>query len=221
MGTTWLPWSAASLASGAILLLLGALMLPEAADVAGLIASAESQGSRWMMASFAFFLAGGALTVGLPSMLVLLTRRPRAAVAALVLWSVGTVGTAAYAALLILFSAVVDAVELTPDNVTAIADDTALSVFMGVVVGSFYVAELWVAVALLRARSVSLVAPLLMLAHVASSVAGRWLPDQAQGMSTLLVSVALLVVAVQANDTFTGRTSSAVADRFSHQSPRW
>ena len=123
---TWQPWSAASLASGAVLLVLGSLMLPSG-QIADVIHAVEFEGAQWVMASFALVLESVGLTLGLPTVLTLLRRRGRGiGLVGVGVWSLGTIATSGYAAMLIFFSALVNAVELTPADVEAIASDTTL-----------------------------------------------------------------------------------------------
>jgi hypothetical protein len=207
MKLMWQPWSAASLASGAVLLVLGSLMLPSG-QVADVIDSVDDQGARWLMTSFAFFLAAVGLTLGLPTILTLLRDRGKwAGLIGIGVWAFGTIALAGYAAMLIFFSALVDAVkEITPSVVEMIADDRALVAYLLMFVGAFYLGELLIAIALLRARTVAVWIPVLMVVHVAVTPASAFLPDELQSWSTLLLGGALMGIAVQANNSWASTT---------------
>jgi hypothetical protein len=213
MGATWQQWSAASLASGAVLLVLASLMLPaDGADVASIIASVQDDSGRWVMAAFANLVASVALTLGLPSVLALLTGRARRfGLVAVGVWAMGTIGLAAYAALLIFFRAVVPVVEMTPAEAAQVADDRTLLAFVLAITVAFLVGELLTAIALLRARALPVwVATLLMLHALVATVAEQ-LPPVVERAQVLLFGVAIMGVAVRANEVRVDRRSTVVS----------
>lgn len=207
MRTTWLPWSAASLACGSVLMVLGSLLLPADGDFADLIASVESDNGQWVVASFAFYLASVGMTLGMPSVILLLSRRGRVmGLVGVGCWTIGTIGLAGYAALLMLFRAVVDSADLTPGDVEAISNDTTLMAFVGVFAVAFILGELLTALALLRSRIVATWVSMLLLVHVGLQVVAGLLPEALQSATAMLLGVALVGVAVQANDEWTAST---------------
>lgn len=214
MSTTWQPWSAASLASGAVLLVLGTLMLPSEANVADLIATVQDESGRWIMASFAFFLASLGMTMGLPSVITLLGRRGRrTGMVGIGVWALGTIGLSGYAAMLILFRTMVDTLgdDLTPAHVEMISDDGTLLAFILIFAVAFYVGEFLTAIALLRARTVKRWVAVLLLAHPVLAPLTGLLPEALQNAHILLVGVALMGIAIHANDTWTAHRGFASA----------
>ena len=205
MGTGWLPWSAASLASGAVLLVLGALSLPPTTEVSQVIGVVNHQDSAWLMASASFFLASVGLTMGLPAVLWLFPRRHQpVGLVGLWVWAVGTIGTAGFAALLVMFRAVVHTVDLTPDQVEALSRDPLLRLGLGAVAGAFYLGELVVALVLLRGRTAPSWAPVALLLHVATAPFEHLLPPHLQGLPTIVLGVGLMGLAVRATETWAG-----------------
>lgn len=205
MGAGWLPWSAASLASGAVLLVLGALSLPPTTEVGQVVGVVTHQDAAWLMASASFFLASVALTMGLPAILWLFPRRHQpVGYVGLWIWAVGTIGTAGVAALLVLFRAVVHTVEMTPDQVEALSRDPLLRIGLGAVSGSFYLGELIVAVVLLRGRAVPVWVTGALLLHVAMAPVSHLLPSQLQGLHTIVLGVGLMGAAVRATESWAG-----------------
>jgi hypothetical protein len=203
MDKTWLPWSAASLASGSVMMVLGSLMMPSDGSFAELIATVQGEGGRWVMASFAFFLAAVGLTLGLPALLTLLnTRGRRTGLIGIGVWTIGTIGVAGYAALLILFRAVVTNVELSAEDVEALSKDATLLAFVAIFASAFYLGEVLTAVALLRARTVPKWIAMLLLAHAGLQLVTGVMPEILQDVQTLVLGVALMGVAVHANDTW-------------------
>lgn len=205
MGTAWLPWSAASLASGAVLLVLGALSMPPTTEVGQVIGVVNHQDAAWLMATASFFLASVGLTMGLPSVLWLFPRRHQpVGLVGLWVWAVGTIGTAGIAALLVMFRAMVHTVDLTPDQVEALARDPLLRLGLGAVAGTFYLGELVVALVLVRGRTAPSWVPVALLLHVASAPFNHLLPPHLQGLQTILLGVGLMGLAVRATETWAG-----------------
>lgn len=205
MGTWWLPWSAASLASGAVLLVLGALAMPPTSEVGQVIVALDQQDAAWLMASASFFLSSVALTMGLPAILFLIPeRRHVSAMVGLWIWGVGTIGTSALAAFLILFRATVRVVEISPKDVEELSRDPVLSLSLLFVVGSFYLGELVVALVLLGSAVVPRWIPVLLLLHVALAPVNELLPDELQGFQAIVLGLALMGVAVKASEAWAG-----------------
>ncbi|MCK9822216.1 hypothetical protein NOCD_01805 [Nocardioides cavernae] len=205
MGTAWLPWSAASLASGAVLLVLGALSLPPTTEVGQVIGVVDHQDAAWLMATASFFLASVGLTMGLPAVLWLFPRRHQpVGLVGLWVWAIGTIGTAGFAALLVMFRAVVHTVDLTPDQVEALARDPLLRLGLGAVAATFYLGELVVALVLLRGRAAPPWVPVALLLHVAIAPFDHLLPPHLQGAPTVVLGAGLVGLAVRATETWAG-----------------
>ncbi|MDR7252116.1 hypothetical protein J2X46_001092 [Nocardioides sp. BE266] len=205
MGAGWLPWSTASLASGAVLLVLGALSMPPTAEVGQLIESVTHQDDAWLMAAVSFFLASVGLTMGLPAFLWLFPRRHQASgLVGLWIWALGIIGMAGVAALLVLFRAVVRIVGLTAAQSEALSHDPALRIGVLCLFGAFYLGELVVALVLLRGRAVPLWVPGALVLHVVFAPLNHLLPANLQGLQTIVLGVALMGVAVRATETWAG-----------------
>ena len=205
VGTWWLPWSAASLASGAVLLVLGALAMPPTSEVGQVIVALDQQDAAWLMASASFFLASVALTMGLPTIFFLLpARRHVAAMVGLWIWGIGTIGTSALAAFLILFRATVRVVKISPEDVEQLGRDPVLSLSLLFVIGSFYIGELVVALVLLRSSVVPRWIPALLLLHVALAPFDDLFPEDLQGFQAIVLGVGLMGIAVKASEAWAG-----------------
>ena len=186
-----------------MLTVLGALMMPSTGEVGQVIEAVRGEGAAWVMASASFFLASIGLTMGLPAILWLFPGRHQIPVlVGLWIWSVGTIGTAGVAAVLILFRATVQSVGVTPAEVEALGQDPSLRVGLLAVLGAFYLGELIVAVLLLRWRVVSRWVPGAMLAHVAFAPLEDMLPPQAQGLQAILLGIGLVGVAVKSTESW-------------------
>ena len=186
-----------------MLTVLGALMMPSTGEVGQVIEAVRGEGAAWVMASASFFLASIGLTMGLPAILWLFPGRHQIPVlVGLWIWSVGTIGTAGVAAVLILFRATVQSVGVTPAEVEALGQDPSLRVGLLAVLGAFYLGELIVAVLLLRWRVVSRWVPGAMLAHVAVAPLEDMLPPQAQGLQAILLGIGLVGVAVKSTESW-------------------
>ena len=186
-----------------MLTVLGALTVPSTGEVGQVIEAVRGDGAAWVMASASFFLASIGLTMGLPAILWLFHGRNQASVlVGLWIWSVGTIGTAGVAAVLILFRATVQSVGVTPAEVEALGQDPSLRVGLLAVLGAFYLGELMVAVLLLRWRVVSRWVPGVMLAHVAVAPVNDLLPPEAQGLPAILLGIGLVGIAVKSTESW-------------------
>lgn len=209
MGTWWLQWSAASLASGAVLLVLGALAMPPTSEVGQVIVALDQQDAAWLMASASFFLASVALTMGLPAILFLVPARGHAlAMVGLWIWGVGTIGTSALAAFLILFRATVRVVEMSPKDVEELSRDPALSLSLLFVVGSFYLGELVVGLVLLRSSVVPRWIPALLVLHVALAPVSELLSEELQDFTAIVLGLGLMGIAVKASEAWAAAKGS-------------
>ena len=199
----WVSYSAASLASGAVALVLGELVVSSTPGASEVLAFVQMEEGRWLMASAAFFLASVTLTLGLPAVASLLLRQRRGRVAGLTgvgIFAVATIGTAGYAGLLVFFRALVLDNVITAEQVEHLSRDNGLVVFIGVFVVAFYLGELFLAIAFLQARTVPRWVPVLLLAHVAMLPLMTVLPPTVVGLQSVLVAAGLMGIAVSAND---------------------
>jgi hypothetical protein len=200
MGDRWLPYSAAALASGAVALVLGSLGLPSGPDETSMVANARIEEGRWLMASAAFFFCSVGLVLGLPTFLYLLPRRGRRlGLVGVAVLGVATMALASYAALLLFFRALVEDGVVGEPEMLLLGEDPGLRGFTVVLVGSFYLGEALLAVAVLRARTVPRWVPALMLLHVALLPFTGAVPQLA-AVGVVLAALGFLGVAVHANE---------------------
>ena len=166
----WLPASAACLVVGAMALLLGNVLTQNGSDTDAVFQLVEDQSGRWLGGSLMYFIAAAGITMGIPSIMVLIRERG----ATTLLWA-GAIfafscfGTAGYAALLVYFRALVVSDGVTLQAARAVTNDSGFLIFVGVWVGAFYLGELLLAIAALRAGKsvVPVWIPILLLLHVA------------------------------------------------------
>ena len=126
------------------------------------------------------------------------------------IWGVGTIGTSALAAFLILFRATVRVVEISPEEVEQLGRDPVLSLSLLFVVGAFYLGELVVGLVLLRSHAIAPWVPVLLLLHVASAPVNQLLPENLQGLQAIVLGVALMGLSVKAAEAWAGTNESPV-----------
>lgn len=189
----WLPVSAASLVTGAMALLLASMLTQSGSDAAETFMIVQEQSGQWLGGAVMFFIASVGLILGLPTIVVLVQGRGRrTGLAACVVLAIGYLGTAGYAALLIFFRALVVTDGVTVADVEAVNNESGLLGFVVAWIGAFYVGELLLAIALLRAGAAVCPRwiPVLLLLHVASIVASGG-PDWVSKVAVLLVALPL------------------------------
>lgn len=189
----WLPVSAASLVTGAMALLLASMLTQSGSDAAETFMIVQKQSGQWLGGAVMFFIASVGLILGLPTIVVLVQGRGRrTGLAACVVLAIGFLGTAGYAALLIFFRALVVTDGVTVADVEAVNNETGLLGFVVAWIGAFYVGELLLAIALLRAGAdvCPRWIPVLLLLHVASILASGG-PDWVSKVAVLLVALPL------------------------------
>jgi hypothetical protein len=200
MRIDWVPYSAASLVLGATALAVGALLQPTGGGAAATLDMAVEQGGRWLAVSVLFFLAAVMLTLGMPSIVTLFqVRGARLGLTAIGIFTVGCVGIAGFAMLLVFFQSLAKTGALTAGSVDQVSSEAGLNVFLLGWVGAFYVGELLIAIALLRARTTPQWIPGVLLLHVALFPASSFLPSGVQPLTALLVTVGLCGVGITAN----------------------
>lgn len=205
MGERWLPYAAAALATGSVALIMGALTLPSSPDSSELLSTLESSPDRWLMAAAAFMYAAFALTVGIPTFVHLLKKRGRGTgQVGMVIFSFGTIGLSGYAALLIVFRALAAHAVVGAREIELLSRDSGLIAYLGAFLVAFQVGLLLLGIALLMARTVPRWIPLLMLAHVVSTPFAHLIPEGFQAVHSLILGIALIGVAVSANESWSG-----------------
>lgn len=201
MDKSWVPASAALLVVGAFALLLGSLLTPSTGgDTAATLGVVRDHDARWMAVAGLFLLAAVGLLLGLPSMLVLFPYRGhRLGLAAIAVFAVACAGTAGYAMILSFFRALVLADAVRVEGFDEVASEPGFAAMLYGWVASFYIGELLLAVALLRAALAPRWIPLMLLAHVLLLPFSRALPDSVQSGSTVLVALAFAGLGITAN----------------------
>lgn len=186
-----------------MLLVLAALAMPPTSEVGQVVDAVKQEDAAWLMASAAFFLASVALTMGLPAILTLIPeRRQVVGLVGLWIWSIGTIGTSALAAFLILFRATVRVAEISPADVEQLTRDPVLAISLLFVFGSFYLGELVVAIVLLVASRLPRWIPGLLLVHIAAAPVNHLLPQQLQGIQAVVLGGALMALAVRSTEAW-------------------
>lgn len=122
---------------------------------------------------------------------------------------VGTIGTSALAAFLILFRATVRVVEISPKDVEELSRDPALSLSLLFVIGSFYLGELVVGLVLLRSSVVPRWIPALLVLHVALALVSELLPEELQGFTAIVLGLGLMGIAVKASEAWAAAKAPA------------
>jgi hypothetical protein len=198
----WLPISASALVTGVMALVLGALLNPtmQEQDPAATLGVVSQHGGRWLGMAVLFFLASVALTLGLPAMLTLFTRRGRVlGLLGVGIFSVGAIGTSGYAMLMVFFRALVENDAVRPAPLEAVVGDVGLSVFLYTWVGCFYGGLFVIALALFRARKTALWVPALLLVYLATTPMANQAGRVGMTMQLLLLAIAFTGVATAAN----------------------
>ena len=198
MRIDWVPYSASALVAGATALSVGTLLLPTGEESSETLKIAQTHDARWLAVSLLFFLSSVALTVGVPAILTLFDGRgSRLGLIAVSMFTVGAIGTAGYAMLLVFVRALVleDVISDIPVRIT---QDTGLAIFLYGWIGFFVLGELLLGIALLIAGSTPRWIPLLLIAHVATVALGSFLPEQAESLSALLLTIGLSGIGINA-----------------------
>jgi hypothetical protein len=204
MRIDWVPYSAAALVLGATALSIGSVLLPSGGGAAATMEMASEKGGQWFAVAGLYFLASVALTIGMPSVVTLfLTQGAKLGLAAVGVFTVGCVGIAGLAMLLVFIRSLALTPEFSSDMLTEVTSEVGLTVFLFAWIGAFYLGELLLGIALLRSRVTHKWVPGLLLLHVAlfplSLVAPELLPDRVQSMTVLLLTVGLCGVGIAAN----------------------
>lgn len=203
----WVPVSAAALVTGAMALTFGSLLTPTGSSTSDTLRLVRDQDGRWLVVAVIFFIASVAMTIGLPSILTLFDRRGRnlSFVACLVL-AVGFLGTAGYAMLLAFFRALVLAGSIRDPALSDVTHDAGLAVFLYGWIVAFFLGELLLGIALLRARTVPRWVPAVLLLHVLTVLVTGFLPDVVGKATILLFAVGFAGIAMQAVTRDTARS---------------
>jgi hypothetical protein len=200
MRVDWVPFSASGLVAGATALSIGALLMPQAEEAQDMLHLVQDEGGRWLAVSLLYFAASVALVIGLPAILTLFDRRGlRTGLTAVGVFTIGCVGIAGFAMLLVFFRAlaVTDAIDI--DTIDEVSSEPGLAAVLYGWIAAFYLGELLLSIALFKARTTPLWIPVVLLLHVALFPVSSLLPDDAQSLTTLLITVGLCGVGITAN----------------------
>ena len=200
MRIDWVPYSAAALVLGATALSIGAMLLPSSDEAATTLRMASEQGGQWLAVAMLYFLASVALTLGMPSVVTLFhARGARLGLTAVGIFTIGCVGIAGFAMLLAFFRALALTDAIQAGVIDQVSSEIGLSVFLFGWIGAFYLGELLLGIALLRAGTTPNWVPGVLLAHVALLPVSELLPGEVQALTALLVTVGLCGVGITAN----------------------
>lgn len=201
MRTDWVSPSAATLVVGAFALVLGTMLSPaDAGETAtqALRVVDQNEGRLLGMAVF-YFLASLGLMLGMPAVLSVVARRGwRLGVSGVMVFSVGVLGTAGFAMLLVFFRALVVNGSVTGSSVDQLTDDLGLVVFVYTWVIGFYAGLVLIAAALFVSRATPYWVPGLLLLGVAFAPFAAMLGNLGSALQTLSLAVGFTGVAVAA-----------------------
>jgi hypothetical protein len=197
----WVPWSASALVVGAMSLVFGTLLNPQTASSSGAqtIRIVDEASGQYLAMAVMFFFASLTLTLGLPAVLSVFERRGRRlGLLAVGVFTIGTVGTCGYAMLMVFFRALVVGGAIGASDLTGVADDTGLKIFLFGWIAGFYCGVLLIAVALFVARSVPRWVPVLLVVFVALFPFASRLGRVGMAVQVLALAVAFTGIAIAA-----------------------
>ena len=191
MRIDWVPYSASALVVGATALSVGAILSPETDTSREMIVLVQDDPARWVAVVGLYMLSSVGLVLGMPAVLSLFDRRGAGtALAAAAMFTVGCLGTVAYAVLLAVYRALAVQYDLTTSIEEVARQAGLLPVLIGWIV-AFLLGEALLAIALLRARTVPRWIPAVLLAHATLVLLADALPDLLATVVSLLITVGL------------------------------
>jgi hypothetical protein len=180
-------------------LVLGALLNPldPSSSVADSLHVVQESGGRWMGMAVMYFLSSVCLMLGLPAVLSLFTKRGRGVgcTAAAVL-SIGFVGLAGYAMLMVFFRALVNYGQLRGRGLDDVIQDNGLAIFLYGWVGCFMAGVLLLGLALWLSRKTSRWVPVLFGLYLLLTPLAGQLGRFGTVVQTLLLGIAFTAVAI-------------------------
>lgn len=213
MRSDWIPMSASALVVGAMAMVFGALLNPQSAadeSAAETLRVVTEEGGRWLGMAVMYFFASVAMTLGLPSLLSLFTDRGRrTGFLAVGVFSVGVIGLAGFAMLLVFFRALAGADAIADGRLDAATKDLGLSVFLNGWIASFYVGLLLVALALFMAKKTPPWVPGLVVVFVVLFPFASQIGRVGQVLQVMALAVAFTGVAIAS----VNQVNRAVASR--------
>ncbi len=198
MRIDWVPYSAAALVLGATALSVGALLTPQLSEQNVLLS--DFADTRWLAVALLYFIASASLTVGMPSVITLFERRGgKLGLSAIGVFTIGTLGIAGYAFLIAFMRALAEEGGIGTLDLELVSQNAGLLAILYGWIGAFYLGELLLGIALLRASTTPKWVPAVLLLHVALFPVSSLLPAEVQSLTALLVTVGLCGVGITAN----------------------
>lgn len=201
MRNDWVPLSAGALVVGVMSLVIGPLLNPAdpGDSTAQTLRVVSEEGSRWLLMAVLFTLASITLVYGMPAVASLFPRRGRRlGLTAVAVFTVGAIGTAGVAMLLVLFRAMVVVGAVRGKPLEAAGNEEGLRIFLTGWIATFYGGALLLAIALLVAHSVSRWVPAVLAAFVAMLPFASQLGRVGSTIQGLLLAVAFTGIAMAA-----------------------
>ena len=199
MRIDWVPYSASALVVGAAALSVGALISPSTEDSRELVVFVQDDPQRWMAMVGLYLVAAVGLVLGLPAVMSLFDKRGvRTALAAVGVFTVGCLGTVAYAVLLAVYRAMVVHEHLTV-SIEEVARQSGLLPVLIVWVVAFLLGEVLLAIALLMGRRVPRWIPVVILVHAVLVLFSGAMPELVATLISLLITVGLAGVGIYAS----------------------
>jgi hypothetical protein len=150
--------------------------------------------------AFLYFLPAVTLTLGMPAILTLFqVRTTKFGLTAIGVFTIGCIGLAGIAMMLVFFRALAVSDAIDPGAIDQVSSEVGLSVFLLGWIGAFYLGELLLAIALVRAGNTPLWIPAALFLHVALLPVSALLRFDVPPMTALLITVALCGVGITAN----------------------
>jgi hypothetical protein len=182
-------------------LVFGSLLNPStggqgASDMIGVVSEA---GGRWLGMAVMFFGASVAMTLGLPSILSLFTRKARRlGMIGVGIFSVGVIGTCGYSMLMVFFRALVVRHAIRSNGLNNVSHDRGLALFLFGWIATFYLGLLLIAVALFIARKTPTWVPVVLVVFVVSFPLGSHIGRVGQMIQIMALAVAFTGIAIAA-----------------------
>jgi hypothetical protein len=201
MRSDWVPLSASALVVGAMAMVFGSLLNPAeaGASTAETLRVVDEGSARWLAMAIMFFFASVAITLGLPSVLTLFSRRGRKlGLTAVAVFSVGAIGTCGYAMLLVFFRAMVKEGAVNSAAFGHVTEDKGLTFFLQGWIGCFYGGVVLLAVALWVARTAPRWVPALLVVFVVMLPVAPHLGRVGTAAQILALAVAFTGIAMAA-----------------------
>lgn len=182
-------------------LVLGGLLNPSTGgqDTRETLGVVMESSGRWMGMSVMYFVSAFALLLGLPSILSLFERRGRRlGLTAVVVFSIGIIGTAGFSMLLVFFRALVVNRLVVQHGLDQLSGDPGLRFFLYGWIAGFYLGVLLLALAFWVARCTPRWVPAVLALFLLMAPFASHLGRVGQAVQVLLLAVAFTGVAVAA-----------------------